>query len=70
MQVKKTIALNKLQKLKNRLKIIRGGTSAGKTICILIILIEYAIRNEGKEISIVAESIPALRRGALKVEVI
>ena len=66
MQVKKTIALNKLQKLKNRLKIIRGGTSAGKTICILIILIEYAIRNEGKEISIVAESIPALRRGALK----
>ncbi len=66
MQVKRTIALTKLQKLQNRLKIVRGGTSAGKTICILLILIDYAIRNQGKEISIVAESVPALRRGALK----
>ena len=66
MLVKKTIALTKLQNLKNRIKIIRGGTSAGKTICILVLLIVYAIRNKGKEISVVAESIPHLRRGALK----
>ena len=66
MQVKRTIALTKLQKLHNRLKIVRGGTSAGKTICILLILIDYAIKHQGKEISIVAESVPALRRGALK----
>ena len=66
MVVKKTIALTKLQNLKNRIKIIRGGTSAGKTICILVLLIDYAIRNKGKEISVVAESIPHLRRGALK----
>ena len=66
MLVKKTIALTKLQNLKNRIKIIRGGTSAGKTICILVLLIDYAIRNKGKEISVVAESIPHLRRGALK----
>ena len=45
MLVKKTIALTKLQNLKNRIKIIRGGTSAGKTICILVLLIDYAIRN-------------------------
>ncbi|MEN8835998.1 MAG: phage terminase large subunit, partial [Polaribacter sp.] len=66
MQVTKTKALYKLRQLNKRIKIVRGGTSAGKTICILLILIDYAIRNEGKEISVVSESIPHLRRGALK----
>jgi phage terminase large subunit len=66
MVVKKTKALNKLRELENRIRIVRGGTSAGKTICILLILIDYAIRNPGKEISIVSESVPHLRRGALK----
>jgi|TARA_R100000482_G_scaffold124922_1_gene79927 phage terminase large subunit len=66
MQVKKTEALSKLRSLDNRHRIIRGGTSAGKTICILLILIDYAIRNPGKEISVVSESIPHLRRGCLK----
>jgi phage terminase large subunit len=66
MQVKRTLALNKLKELKNRTKIIRGGSSAGKTIAILILLIDYAIKNKDKEISVVSESIPHLRRGALK----
>lgn len=66
MQIKKTQALTKLRNLDKRVKIVRGGTSAGKTICILLILIDYAIRNEGKEISVVSESIPHLRRGAYK----
>ena len=66
MQVTKTLALNKLRSLNSRTKIIRGGSSAGKTIAILLILIDYAIRNKGKEISVVSESIPHLRRGALK----
>ena len=66
MQIKKTLALDKLRKLDNRIKIIRGGSSAGKTIAILLILIDYAIRNKGSEISVVSESVPHLRRGALK----
>jgi len=66
MQVKKTIALKKLRKLDKRIRIIKGGTSASKTISILCLLIDYAIKNEGKEISVVSESIPHLRRGALK----
>ena len=66
MQVRRTVAFNKLNKLLNRTKIIRGGSSAGKTLAILIVLINYAITNKGKEISVVAESIPHLRRGALK----
>jgi phage terminase large subunit len=66
MRVKKTIAFHKLRKLQSRIRIIKGGTSASKTISILCLLIDYAIRNEGKEISVVSESIPHLRRGALK----
>jgi phage terminase large subunit len=66
MQVARTKALDKLQELDSRVKIVRGGTSAGKTICILLILIDYAIRNKGKEISVVSESVPHLRRGAFK----
>ena len=63
---KKTTAVNKLRELKQRIKIIRGGTSAGKTIGILLILINDAIKNKGKEISVVASTIPSLRRGSLK----
>ena len=66
MDVARTQALDKLQQLDSRVKIVRGGTSAGKTICILLILIDYAIRNKGKEISVVSESVPHLRRGAFK----
>lgn len=61
-----TKATYKLSKLKSRTRIIRGGTSAGKTISILMLLIDYAIQVPNKEISIVTDTIPALRRGALK----
>ena len=61
MQVQKTEALKILRSLDKRIRIVRGGTSAGKTICILLILIDYAIRNPNKEISVVSESIPHLR---------
>jgi len=66
MQVKKTIALKKLQKLNSRVRIVKGGTSASKTVSILALLINEAINYKGKEISVVSESIPHLRRGALK----
>jgi phage terminase large subunit len=66
MKVKKTIAFYKLKELQSRIRIVKGGTSASKTISILCLLIDYAIRNEGKEISVVSESIPHLRRGCVK----
>lgn len=62
----RTTAINKIRKLKKRIKIIQGGTSAGKTYGILPLLIDKATKKEGLEISIVSESIPHLRRGALK----
>ena len=62
----RTTAINKILKLKKRIKIIQGGTSAGKTYGILPILIDKAAKTPGLEISVVSESIPHLRRGALK----
>jgi phage terminase large subunit len=62
----RTTAINKIIKLNKRVKIIQGGTSAGKTFGILPILIDKATKNSNIEISVVAESIPHLRRGALK----
>lgn len=61
-----TTAIKKLRKLKKRIKIVQGGTSAGKTFGILPILIDRACKNEFLEISVVSESVPHLRRGALK----
>ena len=61
-----TTAINKIEALKKRVKIIQGGTSAGKTYGIIPILITKASTYANQEISIVAESIPHLRRGALK----
>lgn len=64
--LKRTTAINKILALKKRIKIIQGGTSAGKTFGILPILIDKAAKTGGLEISVVAESIPHLRRGALR----
>jgi phage terminase large subunit len=62
----RTTATNKVLALKRRIKIIQGGTSASKTYSILAVLIDKAIRTPNLEISVVAESIPHLRRGALR----
>ena len=62
----RTTAINKLLLLKARKKVIQGGTSAGKTFGILPILIDRATKTPGLEISVVSETIPHLRRGAIK----
>ena len=64
--LQRTTAINKILALKRRIKIIQGGTSAGKTFGILPVLIDKAAKKSGLEISVVAESIPHLRRGALR----
>lgn len=61
-----TTAIRKLTKLEKRIKVVRGGTSAGKTFGILPILASKAAKYPNQEISVVAESVPHLRRGALK----
>ena len=61
-----TTAIDKIEALQKRIKIIQGGTSAGKTYSVLAVLITKAASYPRTEISVVAESIPHLRRGALK----
>ena len=75
----RTTVINKILKLNKFVKGVQGGTSAfqpltemqgankvGKTFGIIPILINIAALNPLTEISIVAESIPHLKRGAMK----
>jgi phage terminase large subunit len=58
----------KIDGFRKRVRIVQGGSSAGKTFAILSLLYSYAANPEcgPLEISVVSESIPHLRRGALK----
>jgi phage terminase large subunit len=62
----RTTAINKILKLKKFCRGVQGGSSAGKTYAILPILIDIATDKPMSEISVVAESIPHLKRGAMK----
>lgn len=62
----KTTAQAKIAALRKRIRIVQGGTSSSKTFSILPLLINYAITKPRSEISVVAESIPHLKRGAIK----
>jgi len=61
-----TTATKKLLQLNNRTRGIAGGTSASKTISILLWLIDYAQCHNDKLISIVSETMPHLRKGAIR----
>lgn len=61
-----TTAVAKLRQMKSRIRVVPGGSSAGKTYGILPILIDYCIKHPGTDCSVVSETIPHLRKGALK----
>lgn len=64
-----TTATHKVLALRKRLRAIAGGTSASKTISIEQVLLDmaYSLPLEGNDvISIVSESIPHLKRGAMR----
>lgn len=61
-----TTATRKILKLKKRIRGVSGGTSASKTISILMWLIDYAQSTENELISVVSESFPHLRRGVVR----
>lgn len=63
-----TQATRKIFLLKKRLKIVQGGTSAGKTIGILQVLIDKCQSEDkiGDITSVVSESFPHLKRGAIR----
>ena len=61
-----TTAIKKLRKLTKRIRGVPGGTSAVTTFGIIPIELDLAIKHPTPVLSIVSESIPHLRRGALK----
>lgn len=64
---KETTATKKILKLNKRIRAVCGGTSASKTISILLYLIALAQSDKKPTLtSIVAESIPHLKRGAIR----
>lgn len=62
-----TTATKKLSKLRKRIRAVSGGTSAGKTISILQLLIDDAQTDKVPTLtSVVSESFPHLRKGAMR----
>lgn len=62
-----TTATKKLIQLQKRIKGVAGGTSAGKTISITQILIDKAQKDKSPTLtSITSESMPHLKRGAIR----
>lgn len=61
-----TTATKKLRSLSKRIRGVSGGTSASKTISILLILIDYAKTHRNERISVISESFPHLKRGAIR----
>ncbi len=63
---KLTTATQKLLKLTKRIRGVSGGTSASKTISILLWLIDYAQSSKDEIISVTSETFPHLKRGAIR----
>src|SRR3990167_4277321 len=62
-----TSATRKIAKLQKRIRAVCGGTAASKTISIILNLINQAQRDEKPTLtSIVSESFPHLKRGAIR----
>lgn len=60
-----TTALKKLNAIKKRKKVIQGGTWGGKTYNINPLIVNECIESV-EQYTIVAKSIPALKKGVLK----
>lgn len=62
-----TTAVKKVQWMTKRIRVVQGGTSASKTISIILELIRISQTDKVPKItSIVSESFPHLRRGAIR----
>ena len=61
-----TTALEVIRAMQARIRVVQGGTSAGKTIAILLDELNEAIEQAGILTSVVTDSMPNLRRGAMR----
>lgn len=64
---KRTTAVNKILALNKRIKVVQGGTSSGKTYAIIPILINRALSENRLKITVVAETLPSVKEGAMDI---
>lgn len=62
-----TTAVKKMLAMKARKKVIQGSTSSGKTYGIIPILYDKMIATDGLKVTVVAETLPAVKEGALDI---
>lgn len=62
-----TTSLKKMLKMKARKKVIQGATSSGKTYGIIPILYDKCLATERIKVTVVAETLPAVKEGALEI---
>ena len=62
----RTTAVNKLLQLNKRVRVVPGGTWAGKTYDIIALEIDYAMKNPNSEFEAIGETIPSVKSGPLK----
>jgi phage terminase large subunit len=65
-QFKNTTATKQIFSLKKRIRAVAGGTSASKTISIIVWLIDYGQSTKNEIMTVVAESYPHLNLGAMR----
>src|SRR3990167_7069573 len=66
MGYQETLAVQKLLAMKKKIRDVRGGTGAGKSVGILLWDIDYGQSNKNKVIDIVSESYPHLEQGVIR----
>lgn len=67
MKYRVTTSLKKIHAMNKRVQVVQGGTSAGKTVNILMDkVLDYGIRRPGEIITVVTDSFPNLRTGAMR----
>jgi len=64
--IRKTTALRKVSALKRKIQVIRGGQGSGKTISILILLVNHASRVPDREILILSSELTKMRLTVIK----
>jgi len=64
--MKQTTSLKKILKLRKKIRMVQGGQGAGKTIAILIILINHASSKKKREIYIASEQLTKMRDTVIK----
>lgn len=65
-ELRYTTSLDKIRRMKKRIRIVQGGSSSAKTFSILLDELNYSLTHPNKITTIVTDSYPNLRVGAIR----